>query len=430
MNSTVTRLDQMLYAWLAESDNMKFDRAFKKYYDEAFTVLVRYLARRSGASAFDLEQIAVDALLKFFSRVGRERRDASELVLNALPHIQSLDFDAFHIRHVRRWTTDIGSFRNSTMTFVPETQDERMNLNWKAQIHSLAERIPPLQRQGCHVLDPVRAAVVAISGIELPIDRVEESAPADDTDDYASLRSFANRLRSEAREGTADLSAVELKHPGAIRFIDGTWTVIEALPRLRVPTNGYLFDIAQNLYLDECKARGRQKRGGSGFSVDQFHTAHPLGQISLGDDTSSGEDSDEVRGTPTAMFLGGDLADAALDPETDRVGEDFCQQFYAYLRQPLDAAEEDYRIAAANGSGKTERKRLDSVSRKTERLIAVLSMRVEGETQEAIAEAMGISRNQVKYIVELIQESYEQFAGAAKRAVVRQFIAGDLSHEQ
>jgi hypothetical protein len=38
MTRTVTRLDEMLYAWLTEPDDRKFDRAFEKYHDEAFAV--------------------------------------------------------------------------------------------------------------------------------------------------------------------------------------------------------------------------------------------------------------------------------------------------------------------------------------------------------------------------------------------------------
>ena len=86
MNSA-TRLDSMLYAWLAEPDNRKFEQAFRKYHDEAFLGLVKYLARRSALRELDFEQIAVDALLKFFSRVGRGRREASESIVRALAHV-------------------------------------------------------------------------------------------------------------------------------------------------------------------------------------------------------------------------------------------------------------------------------------------------------------------------------------------------------
>jgi len=58
---------------------------------------------------------------------------------------------------------------------------------------------------------------------------------------------------------------------------------------------------------------------------------------------------------------------------------------------------------------------LQSISSKNERVITVLSMRIEGRTQEEIAETLGISRNQVKYIVELVQAAYEQFCANAAR---------------
>jgi DNA-directed RNA polymerase specialized sigma24 family protein len=198
-----------------------------------------------------------------------------------------------------------------------------------------------------------------------------------------------------------------------------------------------LFDIAQNLYLDECKARNRQKRGGAGCSIAEpadtaadaaDATAHPLARISLDEENSPREPTDAGEcGGPAAISFG---CAAAADPESDRIGEEFCQKFYAYLRRPLDAAEEAYRLASVNGAAKAERKRLDSLSRKIERVIAVLSMRIEGQTQEAIAEALGISRNQVKYIVEQVQEAYEQFAAAGARTWTRQPTAGAISHVQ
>jgi DNA-directed RNA polymerase specialized sigma24 family protein len=427
MNSPATRLDLMLYAWLAEPDNQKFERAFKKYHDEAFIGLVRYLARRSSSLELDFEQIAVDALLKFFSRVGRGRREASEAIVRSLPHVQGLDLSPFHLRQVRRWAADIGAFRERSMTFTLSQQDETDGREWKAEIHSLAEKIPPLQRQGCLVLDPLctEGAPAADGAVS---DHAEEGPF-----DFAPIRAFAARLQSDAQAG----SAVELRHPGALRFVDGTWTVITVLPQLRVPTNGYLFDIAQNLYLDECKARNRQKRGGAGSSVAEYGdaadpgdaAAHPLARISLDEENSPQEpiDAGESAGL-TAMALIGTVAVA--DPESDRIGEEFCQKFYAYLRRPLDAAEDAYRRASLDGPANSERKRLDSLSRKVERVIAVLSMRIEGQTQEAIAEALGVSRNQVKYIVEQVQEAYEQFAAAGARTWTRQSTAGALSHVQ
>ena len=64
MNTKATQLDHMLYAWLAETEDRKFDRAFQRYYEVASPSLVRYLVRGSSLPDLDCEQIAVDALLK------------------------------------------------------------------------------------------------------------------------------------------------------------------------------------------------------------------------------------------------------------------------------------------------------------------------------------------------------------------------------
>ena len=370
MTRTVTRLDEMLYAWLTEPDDDKFDRAFEKYHSEAFAGLVRYLARCSSSLGLDFEQIAADALLRFFSRVGRERREASDLIGNALTQIHPLDLGPFHVREVRCWTAEVGSFRETSMTFKVTQQEERRN--WLAEIQALAEKIPPLQRRGGHVLESVRAAI----------------APA---------------------------------HDGDMLFVEFTVTIVESLPLLRVPTNGYLFDIAQSLYLDECKSRGRLKRRGP-------DTWHPLTRINLDDEESSNEYSDPVAAAPMQMVFASDLADAAVDPESDLAGMDFCEKFYAYLRRPLDLAEEAYRIAAAHGPAKAERKRMDSLGRKLDRVIGVLTMRIEGHTQEDIAQVLDLSRNQVKYIAELVQEAYEQFSAMCTRSLVRSPAAGANSY--
>jgi DNA-directed RNA polymerase specialized sigma24 family protein len=103
------------------------------------------------------------------------------------------------------------------------------------------------------------------------------------------------------------------------------------------------------------------------------------------------------------------------DPTAELIDEDFCEQFYACLRKPLHDAEEAYRQAAAVGKADAERKRLASVSDKHARLMAVLTMRIEGQTQEAIAQLLDLSRNQVKYIAEQVQAAYQQFCASAMR---------------
>jgi DNA-directed RNA polymerase specialized sigma24 family protein len=372
-HSAGTSLDRLLYDWLAEADDRKFDQAFARYYATASTQLVRYLTRRSSLADLDCEQIAVDALLKFFARVGRERRQASAVVAQALPRIRPLDLGPFHIRQVRRWTDEVGTFRYRSMTFVlaPSAEDRP----WKADIQAINDTISPLQRQGSQLLDGVRTALADVA-----------------------------------------LAAALV----ATEFVADSGAVVEALPQLRVPTNGYLFDIAQSLYLDECKARGRKKRGGSGYDPGAARAngcdVAALPPLPTADDTVSGEDDGEggwsAAGVSELEYLAVTSGD---DPSLSQSDEDFCEQFFEYLRKPVAEAEEALREASSPGRADAAEKRLASVSRKNERLLSVLTLRIEGHTQEAIAEKLNISRNQVKYMVESVQSAYEQWSAMAAR---------------
>ena len=410
MNTKATPLDHMLYAWLAETEDRKFDRAFQRYYEVASPSLVRYLVRGSSLPDLDCEQIAVDALLKFFLRAGRDRRQAAESVSNALPRIQVLSFGAFHVRQVRRWSEDVGSFERTSMSFEPPRDGEERP--WKAEIQAQLEAIPPLQRQGLRLLDTVRIAIAPVaqaageSAGDDPIDG------ATDAPSIEAIRCFASQWRERPEAGDPDSSASESHHPGMTGFVDGTWTIVDALPALRIPTNGYLFDIAHSLYLDECKARGRKKRGGGGAAAQDEDASVPA-PFDL--EAEFPLDEDQRTSSNPAAGYGALPADNAGDPAAELVDEDFCERFYAYLRKPLDDAEDAYHRAAAVGKANAERKRLSSVSEKHARLMSVLSMRIEGETQEAIAESLGLSRNQVKYMTEQVQAAYEQFRDAAMR---------------
>jgi DNA-directed RNA polymerase specialized sigma24 family protein len=419
MNTKATQLDQMLYAWLAEIDDRKFDQAFQRYYAEASPSLVRYLVRRSSLPDLDCEQIAVDALLKFFCRVGRDRRRAAESVSNALPQIQPLNLGPFHARHVRRWTTDVVFLKDVGMTFTLMPQDGAVR-PWKAEIQTHTDGIPPLQRQGLHLLESVRVEIAALGDLAggAPENFEADGATEALSAEHVAIRAFAANMREGAEAGAPETSAAESRHPGVVKFVGGAWTVVDVLPALRIPTNGYLFEIAQSLYLDECKARGRKKRGGSGQSTEPLNdgdASYALIPFVLDDECSLDEGESAASGRATVAFAirPGEFA---ADPAAELIDEDFCERFYACLRKPLEDAEEAYRRAASTGKGGAERKRLTSISEKYARLVSVLSMRIEGQTQEAIAQSLDISRNQVKYIAEQVQAAYEHFCSAAMRS--------------
>ena len=418
MQSTVTQLDRMLYGWLAERDERRFDQAFERYYAVASTQVVRYLSRRSSLPDLDCEQIAVDALLKFFGRVGRERRRAVQSIGDAVAALEPLSLGPFHDRQVRRWSDDVGAFRRLCTHFVVQTDDTDHAL--KSVIQAVNDHISPLQRQGWHLLESARTAVAAVTDVTEVADVASDAdasvADTEGNSHFAIIRRFHVALRDAAASDRR--SGAESKCPGVTRFVAGTLTIVDTLPLLRVPTNGYLFDIAHSLYLDECKARGRRKRGGSGY-------AGSPGSVSSGslsnffelDESDWPEEEGEGSPWPASSTLSVDplSADPGVDPAVAQMHEDFYERFHAYLCRPVAEAEEAYREAALRGRAEAARKRLEAVGRKNERLLAVLTMRIEGQTQEAIAEALEISRNQVKYIVEQVQSAYGQFCASAAR---------------
>jgi DNA-directed RNA polymerase specialized sigma24 family protein len=206
--------------------------------------------------------------------------------------------------------------------------------------------------------------------------------------------------------------------------VQGTSVIARALPHLRVPTNGYLFEIAGTIYLDECKRRGRQKRGGTGAlaaveSADDSN--HPIERLKL--ETFAADDGEERfdDGVPAKAANGATSTTVpSVDPTSKYENEDLFEKFYEYLRRPVDDAIEAFHDAEKLGRAAAQRRKVESLTAKFSRTMSVLSVVGEGYTQEQTAERLGLSRNQVKYIIESVQEAYAHFAadtaGHAKRS--------------
>jgi DNA-directed RNA polymerase specialized sigma24 family protein/DNA-binding CsgD family transcriptional regulator len=427
----MTTLDQRLYAWLVQADERRFQSGFNAYFSVAFPAVLRHLARLSRWDSAQLEDLAQDALIKFFDRVGRRRRTASEAVAAALRRIRPLSLGPFHQRQVRAWTYDVASFRDAAMGFLLLEGSEASS--WKADVRALTDRIPLLQRQGGHLLHAVHLELRWKFDAEHPlraanemqekpavVDAAEKAADGDAELSCRPPRDDAEHLVKEVIARTAHALIAEEQHPGMLEFVGGTFTVVGTLPQLRVPTNGYLFEIAMTLYLDECKKRGRKKRGGTGFVVAdeacattaaESLTSHPIDQLTLESEVDTDDVAERVAARPASDHSSVGFAAGATDPTNQYENEEFLEKFYIYLRKPLDMATAAYE--RAEGRSGAERHRVESIARKFDRTIAVLSMMGEGHTQEQIAEGLGLTRNQVKYIIELVQESYAQFAAAS-----------------
>jgi DNA-directed RNA polymerase specialized sigma24 family protein len=348
-------LDHRLHAWLVEPDERRFELAFNAYFAVAFPAVVRYLARISHWDSLRLEDLAQEALLRFFDRVGRARREASRCVVSALARLRPLRLGPFHERQVQAWVAEVSRFAEQAMGFRTLPGE----IESKAAIQELLDRIALLQRQGEQLLRGVQ------------------------------------------------------QDPGAESFGSDVGLVVSSLPTLRVPTNSYLFQIARSIYLDECKKHGRLKRGGVALELRQDGDAtaasphpHPLESLDAANDFASGSDDTLLNAQATRSMA---PREPAVDPTQDYEREDFFGKFHQYLRAPLERAAEAYRDASATGSAVAERRKLESLTSKFTRTVSVIAAIGEGHTQEQVAEQLGLSRNQVKYILELVQEAYAQF---------------------
>jgi DNA-directed RNA polymerase specialized sigma24 family protein len=376
----MTRLDERLYAWLCEPDERRFTLAFNSYFSVAFPAVIRHLARFAPADPALLEEVAQDSLLRFFEHIGRGRREASRAIEEALGQIRPVCLGALHESQVRDWRTDVGCYRRSTMSFRLTPGDSHATPAWKSMIRELTLKIPTLQQQGWHLLDTVRIAL-----------------QWHDPDDAEAFTSAVMHCAPSA-------NSVEIRLPGTTHLVERAIAIIRAIPRLQVPTNGYLFEISYTIYLDNYRRQRRQKRGGAG-------TLHPLEDRRVEDflDEAEAEDLVTPNESPGVRFMPG-TDSTARDPILHLEDQQYFERFYTYLLAPVDAAEAAYEAARAHGAATAERRKWDSLQRKLSRCVEVLTAIGEGYTQEQTAQRLRLTRNQVKYVIESLQEAYARFA--------------------
>jgi DNA-directed RNA polymerase specialized sigma24 family protein len=396
----MTTLDDQLYRWLCEADDRQFTLAFNSYFLLAYPAVIRHLVRLAPSDPALLEEIAQDSLLKFFERIGRGRRAASAAVADALRQIKPISLGSVHQCQVRAWTTEVDSYRRVTMSFRLPRAGSDEAATWRDAIRELTLQIPILQQQGWHLIDGIC--------IELQWQEVGDEAAA------------AN-LASAIMESAPSAHSAELRLPGTLQFVHCAVTMIHAVPRLRVPTNGYLFEIARSLYLDDYRRRRRHKRGGADSPAHDAVRAdsdgepfeHPLeSQLDHDLDDVSHPDVAAAAGWPSRR-LRANVECASTDPIRTLEDEEYFERFYAYLRAPVDAAESAYEAARARGGSLAERRKWESLVQKFSRTMAVLTAIGEGYTQEQAAERLQLSRNKVKYVIETLQDAYLRFAAGS-----------------
>jgi DNA-directed RNA polymerase specialized sigma24 family protein len=439
-------LDALLYQWIGEADESRIEGAFRAYYSAAFPSVVRHVQHRTGWDLASAEDIAQEALLRFFERAGRGRRQAGALVSTELARVHALRVGVLDSSCLARWARDVNAMVDAAINFRPPSTDAFADADWRAAAGALSARIVPLQRAGWSLLDEARRNLqwllrrAGADGVDTPAAgtrAADEDAGAGP--DESGIVQFVRWLVRHPPPGDSRALTAEQRFPGVGRFMESVLTVVETLPRLRVPANGLLFEIATTTLLDEIKKRRRKKRGGldertanpepfAGRALGM--SAHPL--EALADDPHA--EPDDVAGLHRGTIpeppwhAATEMLPLAIDPVRGYEGAQLLERFYEHLRRPVAQAVRALEEARARGRALPEQRRLDSVSGKFSRTMAVLGMMGEGYTQEEVARRTGLSRNQVKYIVESVKEVYVRFAAGEPFEAERQVNREGESH--
>jgi DNA-directed RNA polymerase specialized sigma24 family protein len=397
-----TTLDTHLYGWLNEPDARSFDIAFNAYYAAAYPALLRRLARLSRWDLAELEEIAQDALFKFFE-AARVRHEVSDNIRSRLGEVRPLNLGDLHGRRVKDWSGDLEAFREAAMAFRPTPTDVRM----KDDIRTLTAAIPPLQRRGWSLLEEVHHAVAGegCASTAAPTESLEPP-PLE-----GRLGQFATDLTIENEQA----ETAEKRLPGCRLFVHGVHGVTVKLPMIRIPTSALLFEIALTLFVDECRRRGRLKRGGSMSAAPT--TSAPTSDAYIGAlyepeaFNSEGEPAygDESVGYPPDIPERHEAIN--IDEATRLEQHDVLEKFYKYLRDPLDRALER---CAREPASRAAEQRAAKLTRKFDLMMEILALIGEGHTQVEAAQILGLSRNQVKYVVESAQHAYVSFVGGGR----------------
>jgi DNA-directed RNA polymerase specialized sigma24 family protein len=414
-------LDTLLSRWVGEADEARADGAFRAYYSSAFPSLARHVQHRTGWDPASAEDIAQEALVRFFERAGRGRREAVALVRSAALQLTRSQLGALHSRRTIRWAAGVSALAGSVTGFrlPPEEQ-------WRTAAGDLWAQIVSLQRSGWRLIDETRRMLQwgavedrpgeggALAGFPVNVDDTDSADP-----DEGEIGRFARSLARERSLKTLRAVVAEQRYPGVGPFVETVLTVVETLPRLRLPTNGYLFEIATTLFLDEIKRRRRKKRGGAQDRAPVHALAHAgaretdLPFENVPEDPQA--DPEDGIWLDQCSTLGGQACAAAslpshaLDPVVRYESEEFLQRFYEYLRSPVARAVRALEGARGKGRALAAEHRLECASRKFARMMTVLTMMGEGYTQEETARRTRLSRNQVKYIIESVKEAYSRF---------------------
>jgi len=402
-------LDILLHVWLSETDESRAAQAFTQYFRVAFSEVCRYVRslRADDATAQDISQ---QALVKLFKQLGTKRREADARLRAALSALRPLDFGALHIERVHAWREQASTFRASAVAFrSSDGQQAREEIN---------SRVSPLCREGGYLLSEVRVRVDSTLGRLIRPESAQHHAPrghqdSDRVNDAVEQETavFTAKLLGYSAGRDIDCVDAAIGCPGAVGFVTRTKTVCEDLPTVAIPSNGLLYTIARRLYLNSLRSKSASLPMFAVAVADEPETPGVLDEWDIDqplDDPQPIRDMRAVAGQEQHSDEG----------DEDRDLESRYRAFLEFLRAPLTRAEGALAAAASPGIARAQQAKVDSLMRKYERLTAVLRALHESPqpSEEEIALRHGLTRNQVKYLIERVRSEFNHFFPELTRA--------------
>ena len=415
--STADELDVLLYAWLSEPEAHRAELRFNSYFQAAFAAICRYIRslRTDPATAQDIAQ---QALIKLFNHLGTARHAADERMREALSALRPLDFGARHVRRIESWRQQVGGFRTAAVGFRVPAAPQDSRASWKILRDEINGRIPPLVREGGQFIGEVRTRIepqlASLARPDSPMGDSPPNIPAlqpgeehalesaqEEANDPAVERFLERFLRYAHGRDSADIDTA-LGCAGVVGFVMHTSTVRTCLPTLAIPSNGLLYTIAKRQLLDRLRAR-KTETAQSVQDLTDGSSEGVLESLDVEKAASRQEAAHEADSGARTTEAGSEVPGSEAELRY--------RAFLEFLRAPLTRAEGALAAAAVTGKPKAEQARVDSLRSKYDRVMAVLAaLREEPQpTEEEIARREGLTRNQVKYVIERIREEFNYF---------------------
>ena len=387
-NQSRDTTEAAFYAWLSADSPAKQDAHFARFYTGFSRVLEGSIRKRfRGMEQHVIDDAIAETMLIMLEKFGEPRRTAFVAVPEVLARLQPLDLGPLHTRRVGRWKTRLAQYRLNVLAYAPTVASS--NADRKRQIATLSEEHRSLQNDGHSCVNDLRATV--------------ETTQHPPKELQWAIKRFITKLHQRLASEPAQTIDQAWGVAGASGFVLSMDELLTALPRLQVLSLAYVFVVCMN----ELNAffRGGLKESGrpaSRTNGDRAEHEPDEKEDAEGEPQTVADPAFEHwegRGSWIADEAYGEvetLADPSASPE-DQFAQ---QQLFQHLKDALEAPIQVAKDALAQTQTKKDRDRaqtkLDRALREHELDCALLIGWIDDESQEAQAEQLCLTRNQIR----------------------------------